>query len=86
MEVLRTTTEDLSQDSRSVRRDLNPGLPEYEAEVLTTRPRDFYLIMYRSVQRKCNSNDYNDDDDNNNNLYFYYRESRPKHIYCFHLL
>jgi hypothetical protein len=28
-----------SQSSRSPCRDLNPGLPEYEAGVLTTRPR-----------------------------------------------
>jgi hypothetical protein len=28
-----------SQDSRSPSRDLNPGPPEYEAGVLTTRPR-----------------------------------------------
>jgi hypothetical protein len=32
-----------SQDSRSPRRDLNPGPPEYEAGMLTTRPQ-------RSVQ------------------------------------
>jgi hypothetical protein len=31
--------ENLSQDSQSPGRDLNPGPPEYEAEVLTTRSR-----------------------------------------------
>jgi hypothetical protein len=30
--------ENLSQDSRSLGRDLNPGPPEYEAGVLTTLP------------------------------------------------
>jgi hypothetical protein len=32
-------TKNLSQDSRSPGRDLKPGPPEYEAGVLTTRPR-----------------------------------------------
>jgi hypothetical protein len=36
---LRKTTKNLSQGSRSPGRDLNPGPPEYEAGVLTTRPR-----------------------------------------------
>jgi hypothetical protein len=31
--------ENLSQVSRSPVRDLNPGTPEYEAGVLSTRPR-----------------------------------------------
>jgi hypothetical protein len=31
--------EDLSQDSRSLDRDLNTGPPEYETIVLTTKPR-----------------------------------------------
>jgi hypothetical protein len=30
--------ENLNQDSQSPGRDLNPGHPEYEAEMLTTRP------------------------------------------------
>jgi hypothetical protein len=33
------TTKNLSQDSWSLGRDLNPGPPEYGAGVLTTRPR-----------------------------------------------
>jgi hypothetical protein len=36
---LRKTTKDLSQDSRSPDRDLNPGHSEHEAGVLTTQPR-----------------------------------------------
>jgi hypothetical protein len=39
LEGLRKTTKNLSQDRRSLGRDLNPGPPEYEAGVLTTRPR-----------------------------------------------
>jgi hypothetical protein len=39
LEGLRKTTKNLSQVSRSPGRDLNPGPPEYEAGVLTTRPR-----------------------------------------------
>jgi hypothetical protein len=35
----RKTTKKLSQDSRSLGRDLISGPPEYEAGVLTTRPR-----------------------------------------------
>jgi hypothetical protein len=31
--------EQLSENSRSTGRDLNPGLPEYEAEVLATQPQ-----------------------------------------------
>jgi hypothetical protein len=38
LEGLRKTTKNLSQDSRSPGRDLDPGPPEYEAGVLTTRP------------------------------------------------
>jgi hypothetical protein len=41
LEGLREITENLSQDSRSSCRDLKPGLPEYEAGVLTTRKRLF---------------------------------------------
>jgi hypothetical protein len=36
---LRKTTKKLSQDSRYPDRDLNPGPPKYDAEMLTTRPR-----------------------------------------------
>jgi hypothetical protein len=39
LEGLRKTTKYLSQDSRSPGRKLNHGPPEYEAGVLTTRPR-----------------------------------------------
>jgi hypothetical protein len=39
LEGLRKKTKNLSQFIRSPGRDLNPGPPEYEAEVLTTRPR-----------------------------------------------
>jgi hypothetical protein len=46
LEGLRNTTKILSQDNRSPGRDLSPGNPEYEAGVLTIRPR-------RSVAR-CN--------------------------------
>jgi hypothetical protein len=38
LEGLSQTTKNLSQDSRSPGRDLNLWLPEYEAEVLNTRP------------------------------------------------
>jgi hypothetical protein len=36
---LRKTTKNLGQDSWSPGRDLNPGPPEYETGVLTTRSR-----------------------------------------------
>jgi hypothetical protein len=39
LEGLRKTTKNLSWDSRSPGRDLNPGPLEYEAGVLTTRLR-----------------------------------------------
>jgi hypothetical protein len=39
LEVLGKITKDFSQYSRSPGRDLKRGLPEYEAGVLTTRPR-----------------------------------------------
>jgi hypothetical protein len=39
LEGLRKSTKTLSLDSRSPGRDLNLGPPEYEAAVLTTRPR-----------------------------------------------
>jgi hypothetical protein len=40
-EGLRKTTKDLSQNSRSLDLDLNPGFPEYQAGVPITRPRSF---------------------------------------------
>jgi hypothetical protein len=39
LEGLKKTTKSLSQDTRSPSRNLNPGPPEYEAGVLTTRPQ-----------------------------------------------
>jgi hypothetical protein len=39
VEGLRKTTTKLSHDTRSLRRDLNQEPPEYEAGVLTIRPR-----------------------------------------------
>jgi hypothetical protein len=38
LDRLRKTTANISQDSRSLNRDLKPGPPEYEEGVLTTRP------------------------------------------------
>jgi hypothetical protein len=40
MEELRKTLKNLSEDTQSPDRDLNPGPPEYEAVVLTTVPFD----------------------------------------------
>jgi hypothetical protein len=51
LEGLTKTTNNLCQDSRSSSQDLNPGPPEYEAGVLTTRPRSSV-----SVHRKLNKN------------------------------
>jgi hypothetical protein len=39
LEGLRKTAKPPRDDSRSPGRDFNPGSPEYEAVVLTTRPR-----------------------------------------------
>jgi hypothetical protein len=39
LEVLSKNTRNLSQDSQSLGRELDPGPPEYNAGVLTTRPR-----------------------------------------------
>jgi hypothetical protein len=52
LEGLRKTTKNLSQDSRSPGRDLNPGPPEYEAGVLTTRPRRLVVHMKDSYDNK----------------------------------
>jgi hypothetical protein len=38
LEGLRRTTKPLIQDSRYPGRDMNPGPPEYEAALFTTRP------------------------------------------------
>jgi hypothetical protein len=46
LEGLRGTTKNLSQDSKSLDRDLNPGPPEYQVGVLTTRPRGS-VTMYQ---------------------------------------
>jgi hypothetical protein len=39
LEGLRKTAKDVSQDSLSPGRDLNPGYPEYEARVSIIRPQ-----------------------------------------------
>jgi hypothetical protein len=39
LEELRKTTRNLSQDGRCLGRGFNPGPPEYETGVLTTRQR-----------------------------------------------
>jgi hypothetical protein len=44
LEGRRKTTKTLSQDSWSPGRDLNPGPPEYEAGMLTTRPWRWFLL------------------------------------------
>jgi hypothetical protein len=44
LEGLRKSTKKLSQDSRSLGRDLNLSPPEYEAGVLTTRLRNTITI------------------------------------------
>jgi hypothetical protein len=56
LQELRKTTKILSQDSWSLGRDLNPGLPEYEAGVLTTQPKrsinlDLKTSYYDNVVR-----------------------------------
>jgi hypothetical protein len=56
-EGLKRNTIMLSQDSRSPRRDLNPGPSKYEAEVLTTLPRRSALFVnvpiYTRVGNVC---------------------------------
>jgi hypothetical protein len=44
MEGLRRTTEDFSQDSQSLSRDLNPEPPEYEAGMLSQSTTTFGAI------------------------------------------
>jgi hypothetical protein len=47
LQGLRKTMKSITRDSRSPGHDLNPGLPEYEAGVLTILPRfsDYYSII-----------------------------------------
>jgi hypothetical protein len=45
------TTKGLSQDSRSLRRDLNPGPCEYKVGVLATRPRRSILTVEFDIYR-----------------------------------
>jgi hypothetical protein len=45
--VTEETTKNLSQGSRSSGRDLNPGLPEYEAVMLSTEPPTFGFWLFR---------------------------------------
>jgi hypothetical protein len=52
LEGLRNSTKILSQDSRPLGRDFNPGALEYEAEVLNIRPRRSVQKLFR---RKINS-------------------------------
>jgi len=52
LEGLRKTTATLSQDSWFPGPDLNPGPPEYEAGVLTTRPQLFVSLIYIKTQNK----------------------------------
>jgi hypothetical protein len=47
------TTKNLSQDSRSPARDLNPGPPEYEARVSPTRPRR--SVYFSGLSPSCRS-------------------------------
>jgi hypothetical protein len=54
LKLLKKTTKNLSQDSRSQDRDLNPEHPEYEVVVLTTRPqRSMHLIVFTSSCNDC---------------------------------
>jgi hypothetical protein len=57
LERLRNTTRNISYNSQSPEQDLNPGHPEHEAVVLTTRP-------------KCSVNNINNNNNNNNNNVF----------------
>jgi hypothetical protein len=53
LEGLKKTTKSLSQDSRSLGRDLKPGPPEYEAQMLNTRPRSSVLLYDIKQWRTC---------------------------------
>jgi hypothetical protein len=53
MEGLRKTTNNHSQQSRSPGRDFNSDPHEYEAGVLTTRPRCYFLLLLtESIKRR----------------------------------
>jgi hypothetical protein len=52
LEERKDNTKILSQDNRSPGRDLNPVPPEYEAEVLITRPRRS-VYVYRVLLDLC---------------------------------
>jgi hypothetical protein len=47
------TMKNLSQNSRSSSQDLNTRLPEYEAGMLTTRPRDIRYFI-ENIIPYCN--------------------------------
>jgi hypothetical protein len=47
----------LSQESWSPGRDLNPGTPEHEAGVLTTRPRRSVILGGNKEHQRSNSNE-----------------------------
>jgi hypothetical protein len=51
LEGVRKTTKYLSQDNRSLGRDLNLGPPEYEAGVLTTQP--LRSVTLHKIQNCC---------------------------------
>jgi hypothetical protein len=48
LEILRKKTKNLSQDSRYLSQDFDPGSSEYEARVLTTRPQ-YSLLPFLQV-------------------------------------
>jgi hypothetical protein len=56
VESLRKITKNLSQDSRSPGRDLNPGPPEYESEVLAfvLMTRIFFAFLQIIIIRRSN--------------------------------
>jgi hypothetical protein len=55
VEELRKSTKSLNQDCRSLGQDLNPGLPEYEAGVFTTRSRRLAWIINCEVSGRKGS-------------------------------
>jgi hypothetical protein len=50
-EGLRKNTKNLTEDSRSPGRDLNPGPSKNEAGVLTTRPRHYKHNKYINLKK-----------------------------------
>jgi hypothetical protein len=64
LDGLRKTTNDFCQDTQSPGRDLNPGSPECEAGVLTTRPEHsveftlflLFLLLLLLLLLDCNHN------------------------------